>query len=77
MMTTMAALMGSLPIAFGIGASGASRRTLGLSIVGGLLVSQLLTLYITPVIYFYMDRMQEWVLRRLRRDGGRKSATAG
>jgi HAE1 family hydrophobic/amphiphilic exporter-1 len=77
MMTTMAALMGSLPIAFGIGASGASRRTLGLSIVGGLLVSQLLTLYITPVIYFYMDRLQEWVLRRLRRDGGRKSATAG
>jgi HAE1 family hydrophobic/amphiphilic exporter-1 len=77
MMTTMAALMGSLPIALGIGASGASRRTLGLSIVGGLLVSQLLTLYITPVIYYYMDRMQEWVLRRLRRDGGRKSATAG
>ena len=64
MMTTMAALMGSLPIALGIGAGAESRRTLGLAIVGGLIVSQALTLYITPVIYYYMDRLQEWVRRR-------------
>jgi HAE1 family hydrophobic/amphiphilic exporter-1 len=61
MMTTMASFMGCLPIALGIGASGEARRTLGLSIAGGLVTSQLLTLYITPVIYYYMDKGQEWV----------------
>jgi len=65
MMTTMAALMGTLPIAIGIGAGAESRRPLGLAVVGGLLLSQLLTLYITPVVYYYMDRMQQTVRDRL------------
>jgi HAE1 family hydrophobic/amphiphilic exporter-1 len=70
MMTTMAALMGSLPIALGYGAGAESRRPLGIAVVGGLLISQLLTLYITPVFFLYMDRFQQWLTRRFGRSKG-------
>ena len=60
MMTTMAALLGALPLAIGLGEGGELRRPLGISIVGGLIVSQMLTLYTTPVIYLYLDRFRLW-----------------
>jgi HAE1 family hydrophobic/amphiphilic exporter-1 len=76
MMTTMSALMGTLPIALGRGAGGEARRPLGLAVVGGLVVSQLLTLYITPVFYTYMERFQG-VTRRFRRNRTAAPAAVG
>ena len=64
MMTTMAALFGGLPLALGFGAGSELRRPLGIAIVGGLMVSQVLTLYTTPVIYLYLERASQWITRR-------------
>jgi len=72
MMTTMSALMGTLPIAIGFGAGADARRPLGLAVVGGLILSQLLTLYITPVTYIYLEEFRVWMgnlLRRKKKDG--------
>ena len=63
MMTTMAALLGALPLAIGTGVGYELRKPLGISIVGGLIVSQMLTLFTTPVIYLYMDRLRFWLMR--------------
>jgi multidrug efflux pump len=65
MMTTMAALLGAIPLAIGVGDGAELRQPLGISIVGGLIVSQLLTLYTTPVVYLYLDRFRLWTRRRL------------
>jgi HAE1 family hydrophobic/amphiphilic exporter-1 len=77
MMTTVAALMGTLPIALGAGAGAESRRPLGLAVVGGLLFSQSLTLFVTPVFFVYMDRLQRWLRRTAtpRAHSARPSAT--
>ena len=61
MMTTVCALFGTMPIALGYGEGADARQPLGLAVVGGLVVSQLLTLYITPVVFLYMERFQTWL----------------
>src|SRR6185503_4575068 len=69
MMTTMAALLGALPLAMGHGPGSELRRPLGIAIVGGLLLSQVLTLYTTPVVYLYLDRLGRWLKRGRRLEG--------
>ena len=71
MMTTLAAILGALPLIFGVGGDAALRRPLGMTIVGGLIGSQLLTLYTTPVVYLYLDRLRHWVNKKrgVRTDG--------
>jgi multidrug efflux pump subunit AcrB len=75
MMTTMAALLGALPLAIGTGVGSEVRRPLGITIVGGLILSQMLTLFTTPVVYIYMDKLQA-SLRRLARHGAQAEAPA-
>jgi multidrug efflux pump len=77
MMTTMAAMLGAIPLAIGFGYGAELRRPLGISIVGGLLVSQLLTLYTTPVVYLYLDRFRLWARRKLGRSMPAQPALAG
>jgi multidrug efflux pump subunit AcrB len=75
----MAALLGGLPLALGTGTGSELRRPLGITIVGGLLLSQLLTLYTTPVIYLYLDRLRLWFARarRARFVGGARAVFRG
>jgi multidrug efflux pump subunit AcrB len=68
MMTTMAALFGALPLAIGFGYGADLRQPLGISIMGGLILSQLLTLYTTPVVYLYLERLRLWVSRKRTRE---------
>ena len=77
LMTTMAALLGGLPLALGNGVGSELRKPLGIAIVGGLLFSQVLTLYTTPVIYLYLDRLQHWARSRPRRERPVRLATEG
>jgi multidrug efflux pump len=74
MMTTMAALLGALPLVLGRGDGAELRQPLGIAIVGGLILSQLLTLYTTPVIYLYVDRFNNWWTRTVRRPPAQAAA---
>jgi len=74
MMTSMAALFGALPLALGSGYGAELRQPLGITIIGGLIFSQLLTLYTTPVVYLYLDRLRLWLQARFRHLTVRKSA---
>jgi len=76
-MTTMAALLGGVPLAVGRGVGSELRRPLGITIVGGLIVSQMLTLYTTPVIYLYLDRLRLWAGRALHHGRALPEAPAG
>jgi multidrug efflux pump subunit AcrB len=67
MMTTMAALLGALPLALGSGVGSELRRPLGIAVVGGLIFSQMMTLYTTPVVYLYMERLRNWLESKRRR----------
>jgi multidrug efflux pump len=69
MMTTMASLLGAVPLIVGMGEGSEFRRPLGITIMGGLVLSQILTLYTTPVVYLYLDRFRHWSMRRRRRGG--------
>ena len=76
LMTTMAAMLGATPLAIGGGTGSELRRPLGIAIIGGLIVSQMLTLYTTPVIYLYFDRMQHWIAEKRKRHGRQKRELA-
>jgi HAE1 family hydrophobic/amphiphilic exporter-1 len=76
LMTTMAALLGGVPMMVGTGVGSELRQPLGYTIVGGLLLSQLLTLYTTPVVYLYLDRLGTWIAARTRKPPGSGTAAA-
>jgi multidrug efflux pump subunit AcrB len=76
MMTTISAIFGGLPLAIGLGVGSELRRPLGITIVGGLIVSQMLTLFTTPVVYLFFDRLQ-WRFMRLHRIGSELEEPAG
>src|SRR6202035_1517046 len=77
MMTTMAAMLGALPMADGYGSGSEARRPLGLAVVGGLFFSQLMTLYLTPVVYTYLSQLAEYLTKQRRSGRGRLATAEG